>query len=123
MSTGAKQPHHFQIGTDVIVPAKVMRVEFLHSGAGYVLHIGEALELRVPAYLVHAPVIRSEVPATRWIPVGERPPDDGVLVVACWSNTGQRRLVWHTPQGWAFGQSRLFNFPPTHWMPLLEAPK
>ena len=71
-------------------------------------------------------LIANGVTVQRWIPVTERLPEDGEIVLVCGSRSGVYTAVHNKPgcyRGWHKLNSKNHYCNPTHWMPLPEPPK
>ena len=71
------------------------------------------------AMIINAPTI--EVP--RWIPVSERLPEDGQIVLTCKNGICEVQTYEARRNGWVSGRIFWSMAFVTHWMPLPDAPK
>lgn len=71
-------------------------------------------------------LLKLNEPVMGWIPVTERLPEDGEIVLVCGSRSGVYTAVHNKPgcyRGWHKLNSKNHYCNPTHWMPLPEPPK
>lgn len=74
--------------------------------------------------LLHAADV---APVSRWIPVSERLPENGVSVLGWYKDNPFARfcpeIVSWNGKGWVFVYAQRYVTDVTHWMPLPEPPK